>query len=85
MYDLHSDLDALDQGLQGLNMCELREDLQKMEEQVLATLIQRKEESEATNTNRSFSKGSGEEESTIISTSSPPTTPNKNPDKNSQM
>ena len=74
-FDIRDRLDALDQGLQGLNMCKLREDLQQLEEKMVATLIQRKEKSEATH--RSFSKGSDEEDASIILSSSPPIKPVK--------
>ena len=77
--EFHSGLDELDQGLQGLNMYELREELQKLEEQIMITLIQREEESEATD--RSFDKGSGKEDAATILSSSPPIKPTKTPDK----
>ena len=60
-------------------MFELREELQKLEEQIIATLIQREDENEATDI--SFCKGSGEEDAATILSSSPPIKPTKTPDK----
>ena len=78
-FDIRDRLDALDQGLPRLNMCKLRENLQQLEEQIVATLIQRKEKSEATY--RSFSKGSDGEDAGIILSSSPPIKPVKTPNR----
>ena len=81
--ELHSGLDELDQGLQGLNMCELRDDLQKLEKQIIATLIQREEESEATD--RSFGKGVREEDPATILSSFPPIKPTQSPNKSQDV
>ena len=81
--DLYSGLDELDQGLQGLNMCELRDDLQKLEKQIIATLIQREEESEATD--RSFGKGVREEDPATILSSFPPIKPTQSPNKSQDV
>ena len=81
--DIHGRLDTLGQGLQKLNMCELRDDLQKLQEQIVATLLQRKEDSEATD--RSFGKGSGEEDAAIILSSSPPIKPTETLNKSQDV
>ena len=81
--EFHSGLDELNQGLQELNICKLREDLQKLEEQIMATLIPREEESGATD--RSFGKGSGEEDTVIILSLSPPIKPTKTPNKSQDV
>ena len=60
-------------------MCELRDDVQKLQEQIVGTLLLRKEEIEATD--RSFGEGSGGEDAAIILSSSPPIKTTKNPNK----